>query len=147
VTDAEKLIVPPVVAEAEAGATDTVTFGAAVTVTVARPLFEASATLVATTWKVPGLPGAVYRPEPSTFPPDAPSWTDQVTPVDWLESVPVTAAEKLVCSPATIDAVDGETDTATVGAAVTSTVATAVFEESATLVATTCAVAGFAGAV
>src|SRR5690349_9865145 len=87
---------PSPVAEAEAGATDTVTFGAAVTVTVAWPLFELSATLVATTWKVPGDPGAVYRPEPSTLPPDAPSWTDQVTAVDWPESVPVTAAEKLV---------------------------------------------------
>jgi len=29
------------------------------TVTVALPLLEGSATLVATTWKVPGVPGAV----------------------------------------------------------------------------------------
>jgi hypothetical protein len=40
-----------------------------------------SATLVATTWNVPVVEGAVYRPEPSTLPPPD-SWTDQVTAVD-----------------------------------------------------------------
>ena len=61
---------------------ETVMFGAALTVTVAVALFEPSATLVATTWKVPGFPGAVYLPEPSMLPPFAPSWMDQVTSVD-----------------------------------------------------------------
>ena len=46
---------------------DTVMFGAAVTVTVACALLEVSATLVATTWKVPGFPGAVYRPRRRCF--------------------------------------------------------------------------------
>src|SRR5262249_10599360 len=79
VTEAVKLRFPPACVEAEPGEMETTMFGAAVMVTAAVALFEASATLVATTWKVPAPPGAVYLPEPSTLPPAAPSWMDQVT--------------------------------------------------------------------
>ena len=50
--------VPPVVVEALAGEMETVTTGVAVTATVATSWAEGSATLVATTWKVPVLAGA-----------------------------------------------------------------------------------------
>jgi hypothetical protein len=62
----EKLTMRPVCVEADPGAMETVMFGAAVTVTAAVALLDWSATLVATTWKVPAVPGAVYLPEPST---------------------------------------------------------------------------------
>jgi hypothetical protein len=50
-------------------------------VTAADALTVASATLVATTWKVPKVFGAVYTPELVIDPPVAPSWTDHVTAV------------------------------------------------------------------
>ena len=49
---------PPGVVETTCGATVTAMIGA-VTVIVAVSFFEVSATLVATTWYVPGVPGAV----------------------------------------------------------------------------------------
>jgi hypothetical protein len=59
-TVAEKESVPFVLVEAEAGETVTVMVGGgAETVTVACPDFDGSATLVATTWNVPALAGAV----------------------------------------------------------------------------------------
>jgi hypothetical protein len=82
VTEAEKLTIPPVCVEADPGAMETVMFGAGVTVTAAVALLDGSATLVATTWNVPAVPGAVYLPEPSMLPPLAPSSTDQLTSVD-----------------------------------------------------------------
>jgi len=54
---AVKVTVPPVVVEALGGLTETAMGGR--TVIVALAFFEVSATLVATTWKVPGAPGAV----------------------------------------------------------------------------------------
>ena len=57
VTVAVKLTVPPVVVEALGGLIATAIGGTTMTVAVA--LLLVSATLVATTWKVPGDPGAV----------------------------------------------------------------------------------------
>ena len=57
VTVALKTTVPPAFVVAVAGAMETAMLG--ITVTVALACFELSATLVATTWKVPGVPGAV----------------------------------------------------------------------------------------
>ena len=54
---AVKATVPPVVVEAVGGLIETAMGG--ITVTVAVALLEVSATLVATTWKVPAVPGAV----------------------------------------------------------------------------------------
>ena len=79
VTVAVKLTVPPVVVEALGGLIATAIGGTTMTVAVA--LLLVSATLVATTWKVPADPGAVYCPEPFTLPPPD-SCTDQVTAVD-----------------------------------------------------------------
>jgi len=117
-----------------------------VTVTVAEPLSVLSATLVATTWKVPALAGAVYVPAPLMLPPAAPSWIDQLTAVDWPPLVPVTEAVKLTVPPAGVEAEPGATETVMSGAAVTVTVAVEVFEVSATLVATTWNVPGAPGA-
>ena len=58
-TVAVKATAPSVTVATVAGATDTEMLGVWVTVTVAWALFEGSAALVATTWKVPGAPGAV----------------------------------------------------------------------------------------
>jgi hypothetical protein len=57
--------------------------------TVAVWLFVVSALLVATTWKVPKLPGAVYIPVEEMVPPAAPSAMDQEMP---LFTDPVTEA-------------------------------------------------------
>ena len=59
VTVAVKDMVPPGLTEALAGDTETLITGGAVTVTVATADRVGSATLVATTWKVPAVPGAV----------------------------------------------------------------------------------------
>lgn len=72
--------VPPACTEAVRGAMTTEMSGE--TLTVALSFLVASATLVATTWNVPGVAGAVYLPAASMLPPAAPSWTDQVTAVD-----------------------------------------------------------------
>ena len=58
--------------------------------TTADALTVVSATLVATTWNVPNLFGAVYTPELVIDPPNEPSCTDHVTAV---LAVPVTVAE------------------------------------------------------
>ena len=68
------------------------------------------------------------------FPPEAPSGTDHVTP--WFELL-LTVAEKVKVAPAAMDALEGVTDTATGGGAVTVIVATPPFVVSARLVATT----------
>ena len=69
----------PVFRDSADGLTATVA-GAAVTVTVAWLHFVESAMLVACTWYVPGVMGAVYRPlELTTPPPD--STTAQFTDV------------------------------------------------------------------
>src|SRR5438128_12519363 len=60
----------------DAGSTCTVMLLAGDTVTVAVPGLVGSATLVATTWKVPAACGAVERPLASTEPPAAPSAND-----------------------------------------------------------------------
>ena len=105
----------------------------ALTVTVATADFEVSATLVATTWKVPGVEGAVYRPLLDTEPPPVSSTLHVTAVLD----VPVTVAVNCcVPSSATVCAV-GLMLTVTTGVALTVTVASAVFEVSATLVATT----------
>src|SRR6266478_4078491 len=59
------------------------------TVTVALPERAAFAWLVAMTWKVPVVAGAVYTPLELTDPPAAPRWTDQMTATSLL---PVTCA-------------------------------------------------------
>jgi hypothetical protein len=61
------------------------------TATIATSDLVGSATLVATTWKVPAVPGAVYVPVEFTVPPLA-SCTDHVTEVAWVAAAPVTAA-------------------------------------------------------
>jgi len=85
-TVALNAIVPPVVVEAFFGNKFTVMTG--ITVTVAVSLLDVSATLVATTWKVPVFAGALYFPDASTAPPPA-SGTDHVT---LGVAAPVTAA-------------------------------------------------------
>ena len=81
------------------------------------------------------------------LPPSAPSWMDQVTSVDWPESAPVTTAAE-AGTPSGDDRRrqrrDRDRDRRR---GVTSTVAAAFLEGSATLVATTWAVTGLAGAV
>ncbi len=52
--------VPPAVTLVVFGETETATTGVAVTATVAMPCADAEATLVATTWNVPVVLGAVY---------------------------------------------------------------------------------------
>ena len=59
VTVAEKLVLVPATTDVVSGEIETATEGAAVTSTVATAVFEGSAMLVATTWAVPGLAGAV----------------------------------------------------------------------------------------
>ena len=59
VTVAVKARVAPGLVLAEPGETETEMDGRGLTLTVARPLFVVSATLVATTWNVPAAPGAV----------------------------------------------------------------------------------------
>ena len=71
VTVAVNCCVALVCNEAEVGLIETVTTGAAVTVTVAEADFVLSATLVAFTVKEPADAGAVYRPEAETVPPVA----------------------------------------------------------------------------
>src|SRR5262249_29078975 len=117
------------------------------TVTVAEALWLLSATLVAMTWKVPALAGAVYTPEPLMVPPGAPSWTDQLTAVDWPPPVPVTEAVKFTMPPVEVEAEPGAMETVMFGAALTLTVAVALFEGSARLVAAVGVVAGGSGAV
>ena len=134
-TVAEKVKVAPGAMDALEGVTDTDTGGGAVTVTVATAAFVVSAKLVATTWYVPAVAGAVYAPALVTMPPAAPSWTDQFTA--WfvvLATVAVNEAEP----PAVTVAAEGFTLTVMTGAgAVTVTVATAYLVVSAWLVATT----------
>ena len=81
------------------------------------------------------------------LPPAAPSCTDQVTAVDWPPLVPETVAEKLMVPPVVTLALAGVTLTEIWAAAVTVTVAVAVFDGSATLVATTWNVPAEPGAV
>ena len=54
--------------------------------------------------------------------PPPPSWTDQVTAVDWPAVVPVTVAVKLREPPVVVEALDGTMSTAMTGAAPTTTV-------------------------
>jgi hypothetical protein len=104
------------------------------TVTTAVPLTVGDDTLVATTWYVPAVAGAVYAPEAEMLPPAAPSWTDQVHAV---LLVPETAQVKVHDPPTTRLARLGLTDTVTTTAAVTVTVAVADRVGSALLDATT----------
>ena len=131
-TVAAKLSVPPISVLAVAGVTLTEIGG--VTVTVASAVREESAALVAMTWKVPAVPGAVYLPDPSTEPPPD-SRTVQRTDCDCPAVVPCTAAVNWSEPPARTVAVAGETVTEIWG--ITVTVALSEREGSATLVATT----------
>jgi hypothetical protein len=105
------------------------------TVAVTAALLEVSATLVATTWYIPSVAGAVYLPEESTLPPRAPSCTDHVTAVGCPAVVPLTVAVNMKLALGAIARLGGKIDTATIGTA-TITVALSIFEVSATLVAT-----------
>jgi hypothetical protein len=89
-TEAVKVWAVPGAMVATPGEIDTAADGAA-TATVATSDFVGSATLVATTWKVPAVPGAVYAPVEFTVPPPA-SCTDHVTEVAWVAAATVTAA-------------------------------------------------------
>ena len=80
------------------------------------------------------------------LPPEAPSWTDQLTAVDWPPRVPVTVALKLAVPRACTEVLAGETETPIAGA-VTVTVALPARVASATLRATTWNVPVLAGAV
>ncbi len=134
-TVAAKVRLAPAAIDAFEGVTETATGGGAVTVTVARATFVVSTWLVATTWYVPAVVGAVYAPALVTVPPAAPSWTDQSTA--WYE-VLATAAVNEVVPPAVTVAADGFTLTEMIGAgAATATVATALLVVSTWLVATT----------
>jgi hypothetical protein len=94
-------------------------------VTVALSDLEGSATLVATTWNVPGAAGAMYLPLESTVPPAEPSRNDQVTADDCPDDRPVTRAVKETVPPTRTVAGSGDTETVTTGAAETWTVAVA----------------------
>ena len=59
VTVALKVVTPPAMTDVVTGEIETATAGEAVTSTVATPFLEGSATLVAITWAVPALAGAV----------------------------------------------------------------------------------------
>src|SRR5678816_107629 len=104
-TVAAKLTEPRVWVLAVPGVTVTEIGG--VTVTVASALREGSAALVATTWKVPVVPGAVYLPVASTDPPPA-SRTVQRTDCDCPGVVPCTVAVSWTEPPARTLAVAGE---------------------------------------
>jgi hypothetical protein len=71
----------------------------------------ASALLVATTWYVPGVPGAVYRPAALTLPPEGdPSSTDHLTDVS---AAPVTEASNAAATPEETLTDSGVTSTTT----------------------------------
>jgi hypothetical protein len=118
------------------GATATASTRSAATVTTASEVRAGSATLVATTWYVPAVDGAVYMPAVVMVPPEGPSLTDQLTP--WFAE-PVTVEEKATVPHASTVEVAGPTETETTGAtgATTVTVATWTFEASAWLAAAT----------
>ena len=78
------------------------------------------------------------------MPPPA-SCTDQVTPVDWPDTVPVTIAENASEPPVVVAAIIGVTATAMSGTTVT--VAASLLVGTARLVATTWKAPGVAGAV
>jgi len=96
---------PPVAAAAVAGVTVTPVTVAALTVTVAVPDFDVSATLVAVTVSVPALDGAVYAPDDVI----EPSAAFHVTPV--FVVVPCTLAVNDALPPAVSDVAFGETVT------------------------------------
>lgn len=102
----------------------------AVTVTAAVALLVVSATLVALTWYVPAVEGAVYKPDEAMEPPPA-SITVQVTAV---LLAPVTVAVKVVLPPVNTVVDAGSMD---MPAGVTVTAAVAFLVGSATLVAVT----------
>ncbi len=114
VTVAVNVSAPPGATDAGLGEIETAITGVGVTVTVAVPVFEVSATLVATTWYVPATAGAVYTPVALTVPPRS-SCTDQVTDVDWPATVPVTDAWKLIVPRIAVDGAEGLTVTAIEG--------------------------------
>jgi hypothetical protein len=149
-TEATKVSAPLTAVDAELGETVTDTSGGGSgleTVTVATAQREGSATLVATTWKVPADAGALYLPEASMVPPPL-SRTDQLTALDWPPDVPDTVAAKRTVAPVVVLTVAGLTETEIPGAAPeTVTVASPDRVRSATLVATTWKVPGVAGAV
>jgi hypothetical protein len=87
----------------------------------------------------------VYLPVLSTVPPAEPSWTDQVTEVDWPALVPVTAAVNVSEPPGAVSGTCGVTETAITSGS-TATVAVSELAGSSTLVATTWNVPGEAGA-
>jgi hypothetical protein len=94
------------------GSWELVTVGAEelATVTVAVSFFEGFAALVARTWKVPELPGAVYFPDASTCPPPL-SCTDHITAVDSPAAAPVTLALNVALPPGAMVAVCGAIET------------------------------------
>src|SRR6266404_1609235 len=87
-----------------------ITSCACVTETAAIADLEGSATLVATTWNVPAVAGAVYTPAALMLPPPG-SCTDQVTAPDCPAAVPVTDVWKLIVPPTVIEGVGGVTVT------------------------------------
>ena len=113
------------------GMIETETPGGPVTVTTAVSALPGSATLVATTWKVPDATGAVYVPAGSIEPPAGPSLIAQDTRVS---REPVTSAENHWVSPCRRLTVPGETRTET---AARETTAVAEAADSARLVALT----------
>jgi hypothetical protein len=101
---------------------------------VAVSLFDGSAALVATTWQVLAVDGAVYTPPCVTEPQPLASTIDQVTA---SLVVPATLAVNGTEPPTVTEVVCGETMTRMVGVVVTVTVASACTDESAALVART----------
>jgi len=105
-TVALKAAVPPTVTLAFLGVTATATDDSTVTVAVARTV--ESVVLVATTWKVPLVWGAVYWPVALTVPPPG-SMTDHVTVAGWGELAPETWALKSTVPPREVVAAGGIT--------------------------------------
>jgi hypothetical protein len=79
------------------------------TTTGAVALLLESAALVATTWNVPTMVGAVYNPSAAMLPPAAPSCTAQVTA--WFASGGLTLAVNCCVPPVWSIAVAGATVT------------------------------------
>jgi hypothetical protein len=140
-TEAEKVALPPVVTDVEAGETEIDVIVGRPRVTVAEADFVLSALLVAVTVMVPADAPPVKRPAGETAPPDA----DQMT--DLSATLPCTAAVNCCVASVRMFAVAGEIETPVTVGALTVTIADADFVLSARLVAVTVTLPAAAGAV
>lgn len=140
-TEAEKVALPPVETDVEAGEIEIDVIVGRPSVTVAEADFVLSALLVAVTLIVLAEAPPVKRPAGETAPPDA----DHVT--DLSATLPCTAAVNCCVASVRMFTVAGEIETPVTVGALTVTVADADFDLSARLVAVTVTFPEVAGAV